>query len=363
MNKFKKFLAVALSLCLLGGSMATLGGCKDEEPTPTPPPAIPQTVEVTLSVKTDKGVALSGVKFAVWANVDVSKVGDLETNADGKASVNVVAGEYDVELNSDTLPEGYIPQTDGFTSRWEKTGAEYTCFYVWTIDVDKAQEFSIVVENLTPDGTAEKPYFFAVDENDEASVTIPANATVYYECRNISGASLFVETEGVEVVYDGVTYTYNTQKGYVEVPLAKTDANSRAKFALVNKTNGELAVEAYMRAPEGSLKNPIVLTTLGEITVEVDGQGQVYYQWTASEAGTLTIASNSETSYIVVSNKTQTDSDTVGNREGDEQTLKPTIEITVNAGDVISIQASAFGAVDGQNYTYEITLSFQASLS
>ena len=363
MNKFKKFLAVALSLCLLGGSMATLGGCKDEEPTPTPPPAISQTVEVTLSVKTDKGVALSGVKFAVWANVDVSKVGDLETNADGKASVNVVAGEYDVELNSDTLPEGYIPQTDGFTSRWEKTGAEYTCFYVWTIDVDKAQEFSIVVENLMPDGTAEKPYFFAVDENDEASVTLPANATVYYESRNISGASLFIETEGVEVVYDGTTYTYDAQKGYVEVPLAQTDANSRAKFALVNKTNAELTVEGYMRAPEGSLKNPIVLTTLGEITVEVDGQGQVYYQWTASEAGTLTIASNSETSYIVVSNKTQTDSDTVGNREGDEQTLKPTIEITVNAGDVISIQASAFGAVDGQNYTYEITLSFQASLS
>jgi len=216
---------------------------------------------------------------------------------------------------------------------------------------------------LTPDGTAEKPYFFAVDENDEASVTLPANATVYYESRNISGASLFVETEGVEVVYNGATYTYNTQKGYVEVPLAKTDANSRAKFALVNKTNGELAVEAYMRSPEGSLENPIILTTLSEITVEVDGQGQVYYQWTASEAGTLTIASTSADSYISVSNKTQAGSDTVINREGQDQTLKTTMEITVNAGDVISIEASAFGAVDGQNYTYEITLSFQASLS
>ena len=367
MNKFKKFLAVALSLCLIGGGVSSLGACEKEEPQ-TPPPVVPQTVDFTVSVKTDKGVALSGVKFAVWANLDVSKVGDIETNDEGKATVSVVAGEYDVELNSDTLPEGYIPKTDGFKSRWEKTSdsnEELTCFYVWTVDIDEAQEFKIEVENLTPDGSEEKPYFFPVEENYEASVTLPANATVYYDSRNSDGASLYLQTQGVEVIYNGTTYTYDMQKGYLEVPLAETDTYSYVKFALVNKTDAELTVNAILQVPEGSLKNPIVLTTLGEVTVEVKGTGQIYYQWTASEAGTFTVTSNSQDSYISVTktNKTQVSSETVINREGQDQTLKTTIEIAVNAGDVISIEASAFGAENGQEYSYEINFGFQALLS
>lgn len=345
MNKFKKFLAVALSLCLIGGGVSSLGACEKEEPQ-TPPPVVPQTVDFTVSVKTDKGVAVEGVQFVLWANLDNSKT-DLETNSEGKATVNVAVGEYDLELNSESLPEMHFPDK-----------------YKWTLDISESvTSLEIVVENVAPDGTLEKPYYFAVSDENEASVTLPANATVYYELRNLSGASMFIQTQGVEVVYKGVTYTYDAQKNAVEVPLEKTDTNSRVRFALVNKTDAELTVNAILQVPEGSLENPIVLTTLGEVTVEVKGTGQIYYQWTASEAGTFTVASNSQDSYISVTNKTQVSSETLINREGQDQTLKTTIEIAVNAGDVISIEASAFGAENGQEYSYEINFGFQALLS
>lgn len=345
MNKFKKFLAVALSLCLIGGGVSSLGACEKEEPQ-TPPPVVPQTVDFTVSVKTDKGVAVEGVQFVLWANLDNSKT-DLETNSEGKATVNVAVGEYDLELNSESLPEMHFPDK-----------------YKWTLDISESvTSLEIVVENVAPDGTLEKPYYFAVSDENEASVTLPANATVYYELRNLSGASMFIQTQGVEVVYKGVTYTYDAQKNAVEVPLEKTDTNSRVKFALVNKTDAALTINAILQVPEGSLENPIVLTTLGEVTVEVKGTGQIYYQWTASEAGTFTVTSNSQDSYISVTNKTQVSSETVINREGQDQTLKTTIEIAVNAGDVISIEASAFGAENGQEYSYEINFGFQASLS
>ncbi len=345
MNKFKKFLAVALSLCLIGGGVSSLGACEKEEPQ-TPPPVVPQTVDFTVSVKTDKGVAVEGVQFVLWANLDNSKT-DLETNSEGKATVNVAVGEYDLELNSESLPEMHFPDK-----------------YKWTLDISESvTSLEIVVENVAPDGTLEKPYYFAVSDENEASVTLPANATVYYELRNLSGASMFIQTQGVEVVYNGVTYTYDAQKNAVEVPLEKTDTNSRVRFALVNKTDAELTVNAILQVPEGSLENPIVLTTLGEVTVEVKGTGQIYYQWTASEAGTFTVTSNSQDSYISVTNKTQVSSETLINREGQDQTLKTTIEIAVNAGDVISIEASAFGAENGQEYSYEINFGFQALLS
>ena len=345
MNKFKKFLAVALSLCLIGGCVSSLGACEKEEPQ-TPPPVVPQTVDFTVSVKTDKGVAVEGVQFVLWANLDNSKT-DLETNSEGKATVNVAVGEYDLELNSESLPEMHFPDK-----------------YKWTLDISESvTSLEIVVENVAPDGTLEKPYYFAVSDENEASVTLPANATVYYELRNLSGTSMFIQTQGVEVVYNGVTYTYDAQKNAVEVPLEKTDTNSRVRFALVNKTDAELTVNAILQVPEGSLENPIVLTTLGEVTVEVKGTGQIYYQWTASETGTLTVTSNSQDSYISVTNKTQVSSETVINREGQDQTLKTTIEIAVSAGDVISIEASAFGAENGQEYSYEINFGFQALLS
>lgn len=345
MNKFKKFLAVALSLCLIGGGVSSLGACEKEEPQ-TPPPVVPQTVDFTVSVKTDKGVAVEGVQFVLWANLDNSKT-DLETNSEGKATVNVAVGEYDLELNSESLPEMHFPDK-----------------YKWTLDISESvTSLEIVVENVAPDGTLEKPYYFAVSDENEASVTLPANATVYYELRNLSGASMFIQTQGVEVVYNGVTYTYDAQKNAVEVPLEKTDTNSRVRFALVNKTDAELTVNAILQVPEGSLENPIVLTTLGEVTVEVKGTGQIYYQWTASEAGTFTVTSNSQDSYISVTNKTQVSSETLINREGQDQTLKTTIEIAVSAGDVISIEASAFGAENGQEYSYEINFGFQALLS
>ena len=345
MNKFKKFLAVALSLCLIGGGVSSLGACEKEEPQ-TPPPVVSQTVDFTVSVKTDKGVAVEGVQFVLWANLDNSKT-DLETNSEGKATVNVAVGEYDLELNSESLPEMHFPDK-----------------YKWTLDISESvTSLEIVVENVAPDGTLEKPYYFAVSDENEASVTLPANATVYYELRNLSGASMFIQTQGVEVVYKGVTYTYDAQKNAVEIPLDATDTNSRVKFALVNKTDAELTINAVLQVPEGSLENPIVLTTLGEVTVEVKGTGQIYYQWTASEAGTFTVTSNSQDSYISVTNKTKVSSETVINREGQDQTLKTTIEIAVNAGDVISIEASAFGAENGQEYSYEINFGFQALLS
>ena len=345
MNKFKKFLAVALSLCLIGGGVSSLGACEKEEPQ-TPPPVAPQTVDFTVSVKTDKGVAVKGAKFVMWANVDNSKT-DLETGDDGKATVNVAVGEYDLELDSETLPEMHFPDT-----------------YKWTLDISESvTSLEVVVENIAPDGTLEKPYYFSVNDENEASVTVPASATVYYELRNISGASLFIQTQGVEVVYSGTTYTYDAQKGYVEVPLAKTDTNSRAKFALVNKEDAEITINAILQAPEGSQENPIELTATGNVETHVAGRESTYFKWVATETGVLQITSESILGDVVLrNNNTNQVTDKRPQREdGEPLGTMPTVSMQVTAGDVIIIETSAFEGVNGENYTYTFTLVFTPS--
>ena len=344
MNIFKKVLTIALSLCFTLGSVGALSGCEKEEAQTPPPPAVPQTVDFTITVKDDKGGAVAGAKFVMWANLDNSKVGDLETSADGKASVNVVVGEYDLELDSTTLPEMHLADQ-----------------YKWTLDISESvNSLEVVLTDVSPDGSQEKPYYFIVNDEGEASVTLPANATSYYELRNISGASLFIQTQGVDVVYKGSTYSYNTEKGFVEVPLDKTGTNSRVKFALVNKTNAELRIDGYLRAPEGSLENPITLTSLGEISVEVSGTDVVYYKWTATATGTLTITSLSEYASLSVKNETNGGETVNSVRESGQTGIQP-MEISVSANDVIIIEVSAYGAQEGQAYTYAFVAQLQTA--
>ncbi len=345
MNKFKRFLAVALSLCLIGGGVASLSGCEKEEPQ-TPPPVAPQTVDFTVSVKTDKGEAVKGAKFVMWANIDNSKT-DLETGDDGKATVNVAVGEYDLELDGDSLPEMHFPDK-----------------YSWTLDISESvTSLEVIIENVAPDGTLEKPYYFAVSDDNEASATLPANATVYYELRNLSGASLFIQTQGVEVVYSGTTYTYDTQKGYVEVPLAQTDTNSRVKFALVNKTNAELTINAVLQAPLGTQDNPIVLTETGDIETQIVGTESTYYKWVATASGVLQITSESELGDVVLKNNTNNQvTEKRPQRENNEPlTAMPAVSMEVSEGDVIIMEVSAFEGVNGEDYSYTFTVTFTPS--
>ncbi|MBQ8685296.1 MAG: hypothetical protein IJ514_03890 [Clostridia bacterium] len=343
MNIFKKFLAVALSLCLMGGAATALTACKEEE-TP-PPPVETQKVDFTVTVKSDGGTPIEGAQFVMYANIDNSKVGDLVTNAEGKATVNVAVGEYDLELDSASLPAMHFPDQ-----------------YTWTLDItETANTLEVIAEDISPNGSLERPYYFTVNEDNELSAhnVLAVDATVYFELRNLAGSSLFIDNENVKVVYENVTYEYDAQAEVLEVPLAETDTHTRLKFAIVNTSEEvEVTLHAWLQSPTGSQGNPIILEELGVITAEISGADAVYYKWIATGTGTLRVTTESALGDIVVTNNT-TNQTTNKRTVGDEE--MPDLELEVSEGDEIVIEVNAFGGRDGENYEYDFTLLLGAA--
>ena len=289
----------------------------------------PTDHKVTFSVKLDDGTALSGVKFTLHRGETVYAT--LESDANGMAEVTLENLAYSVDYDYDSLPELCIPDTFG-------------------IKIEEGKDsYELVIVNNTPDGSMGKP--FIVVEN-ETAVTIGAGETMHYHYRGSSTRFLSVDNAGITVNYNGESYVFNQGD---EPVLIKPEIGESTYLSLTNTTEGEISCILSMIAPLGSSENPISLTENGT-SVTVNCETIVFYSFTVTKSGTLTLTSDDERSSISVAKVLENDVPVISQTEGTAPATMDVVE-----GDVITIGVSALEG--GKNDPFDVEISFTISIT
>lgn len=111
----------------------------------------------------------------------------------------------------------------------------------------------------------------------------------HYNLYRVSGTTLTIENPMAYVIYNGETY--EAQDGKVTVPeLYSSNTNVPVALAIGNRGPEDLGFDVTLTYPLGNQMNPIPLSNGNLSTFCEEGNSQgVYYTFTASKAGTLTI--------------------------------------------------------------------------
>ncbi len=313
MTKFKKLAALVLALCMTAGFGVA---CVDETESSTPPESSAQTeITLTVEVVTEFDEKVEGVSFEI-KKTTARRPKELTTNAEGKATFTGEAGEYQL-TNIGGIPinfgnDDWINQTQ-------------------TLTLSESTTLTLVLYDTSPDGSKERPFAFVIDSDSDMKgmqATVPANTTYHFVHYRSVGQSLLIENEHVEITHEGITY--KPMNGILSIPLNLGNGHDMTSFTLTNTSNSEITINMQLTNTSdtlGSLEKPIDLT-LGSTTAYVKDENAVYYRWTATAAGTLTVTCDDATAELVLENNTQS---VVSN----DLTLK------VNEKDVIYIIVSA----------------------
>ena len=281
-------------------------------------------IACTFTVSVDTGVTAANVAFTLTSGASSY---DLTSNANGVATAELPAGTYEISYNSDTLPSACTPD-------------------VYSVTVSEtAAEFTLLLINNTPDGSANKP--FLVTDNATA-LSLDAGEELYFRYRGES-ATLYVGSENVSVVYNGTTYT--AFDGKVTVEIGAQDYMGTI-FSIKNTSNATVETEMEFVYPLGSMNNPIVLSgDSATTTAEVAENGSVVYKWTATKNGVLTISTANTLAYISVTNPTAI-------AQPDDISGAGSTTVNCSAGDVILIiVGNNFEAVEAVDVEFTIAVA------
>ena len=330
--KEKKWIFKALSLGCIGCMAIGLTACGDEEGSSssnsTPTPA---DVSYTLVLTDQDGNAVVGAELKLLQGE--TEIASGTTDSNGKITGTAKEGEYVVQyvgLPMDYLADDYTVEVTVSTS-------------------DAIVELSAI--NATPNGTLERPYTFIPDAAGYMEIAVPGGATHYYQVPRPMGRTLLVEGANFEVVYKDKTYA--PQEGITEIAFESdaSDTYALEVIAIVNKSTSENAITLGMPVPPGSSADNAIALTLGAETVaEVKGGNNVYYTWTATASGTLTISSSSTGANLYMYNE---------NTYIATEWAAESVTIAVNANDKILIQVGVTGtpaATDVNEIAFTITL-------
>lgn len=118
---------------------------------------------------------------------------------------------------------------------------------------------------------------------------IDAGHLVYFDLYRVSETNLTIENPLAYVIYDGVTY--EAQNGTVTVPgLYCANTNTPASIAIGNRGTQKQVFPVSLSYDLGHQMNPIPLSNGNLTTFCEEGNSQgVYYKFTATKAGTLTV--------------------------------------------------------------------------
>lgn len=299
----------------------TTGGIE----TPTEPAV--KKVHVSLTVFDQDDVAVKGVQ--VILTYDEENIFTAVTGDDGKASVDALTGQCKVTFE---CPEGYL----GYPQTITVSGSE-VCF-------------ALEVENTTPNGSQERPFVF----NEESQkLEFPASTT--YHCMISNSTRIMkIQNPNVKVIYKDQTYTPDAS-GLLELLFeAVEDSREPIRFQIVNTATAANEVTVAFEALPGTAGNPHVIKTLGEkITVEINKGSIVYYKWTATEAGTLSLTSLTELGALKMQNNTKSTA------TEETKASASTVEIAVSAGDEILIYAASGSTAEVSTVEFQLAFAKQ----
>lgn len=324
---------IALAACDKGNPADTTAqdtAAPTEAPTEAPTQPAVEKVSVTLTVKDQEGNPMPETVLTILPENEGGESATLTANEEGTVTVSLPAGNYTVRF--DILPE-YVLGIDA------------------PLTVTAGMEPVVLeVTDNTPNGSTERP--FVINE-DTITLTVPAGVTYNFTLFGGYNRTLTVKDAGVEVIYKDETIAPDAN-GEIAVRIVTDSPRDHAYFALTNKSGDTREITVTIVSDPGAMDNPIVIETLGEaITANVPQDGMVYYKWTATAAGTVTVTSADTINNISINNLTTS-------QVSDFSAGGETVSLTVSQGDEITVVVSVIGGdnqAESQTVTFTVTLS------
>ena len=298
----------------------------EEATTEAPTEAPAAKVEVTLTVKDQDGNAMPEAVLTILPASEEGESATLTADNEGTVTVTLPEGEYTVRF--DVLPE-YVLGID--TKITVKAGME---------------PVALEVMDNTPNGSEERP--FVINE-DSLTVTVPAGETYHFTLFGGYNRTLHVTDAGAEILFRDQTYAPD-ENGSIAVRIVTDSPRDHAYVALTNKSGDTREITLTLVSDPGAMDNPIVIETLGEsITANVPQDGMVYYRWTATAAGKLTVTSADAINNISLNNL-------ANSKVTDFTNGAESVTLEVAEGDTITIVVSVIGG-DKQAETNPVTFT------
>ena len=298
----------------------------EEATTEAPTDAPAAKVEITLTVKDQDGNAMPEAVLTILPASEEGESATLTADNEGTVTVTLPEGEYTVRF--DVLPE-YVLGID--TKITVKAGMEPVALEV--------------IDN-TPNGSEERP--FVINE-DTLTVTVPAGVTYHFTLFGGYNRTLHVTDAGAEILFRDQTYAPD-ENGSIAVRIVTDSPRDHAYVALTNKSGDTREITLTLVSDPGAMDNPIVIETLGEsITANVPQDGMVYYRWTATAAGKLTVTSADPINNISLNNL-------ANSKVTDFTNGAESVTLEVAEGDTITIVVSVIGG-DKQAETNPVTFT------
>lgn len=278
---------------------------------PTDAPAV--KVDVTLTIKDQDGNPVPEAVVTILPADGASESATLTADGEGTVTVSLPTGEYTVRF--DVLPQ-YVLGIDTPLTVTEGMGP-----------------VSLEVTDNTPNGSEERPF---VITEDNATVKIPAGVTYNFTLFGGNNRTLTVENPHAEINYKGTIYAPD-ENGKIAVRMSTESQRDPSFFALTNKGTEEVEMTVIILSDPGAMDNPIVIENLGEaITANIPQDGMLYYKWTATAAGTLTVTSADTINNISLNNLATS-------KVTDFTNGGASVSLEVNEDDIITIVVSVIG--------------------
>ena len=298
----------------------------EEATTEAPTEAPAAKVEVTLTVKDQDGNAMPEAVLTILPASEEGESATLTADNEGTVTVTLPEGEYTVRF--DVLPE-YVLGID--TMITVKAGME---------------PVALEVIDITPNGSEERP--FVINE-DSLTVTVPAGETYHFTLFGGYYRTQHGTPAGAEILFRVQTYP-PVDNGAIAVRIVTDSPRDHAYGALTNKNGDSREITLTLVSDPGAMDNPIVIETLGEaITANVPQDGMVYYRWTATAAGKLTVTSADDINNISLNNL-------ANSKVTDFTNGAESVTLEVAEGDTITIVVSVIGG-DKQAETNPVTFT------
>lgn len=336
MKIIKILLALALAVSLLAVTACdkdtpsdttedtTVTGEEATTETPTEAPAA--KVEVTMTVKDQDGNPMAEAVVTILPTAEEGESATLTADNEGKITVTLTEGDYTVRF--DVLPE-YVLGID--TALTVVAGMEPVVLEV--------------IDN-TPNGSVDRPF---VIPDDTVTVKIPAGETYHFTLFGANNRTLTMNDPAAEVFYNDSTYKPDAE-GKIAIRMKTESARDHSFFAVTNTSAEEREMTVVILSDPGAMDNPIVIETLGEaVTANVPQDGMVYYRWTATAAGKLTVTSADTINNISLNNL-------ANSKVTDFSNGAESVSLEVAEGDTITIVVSVIGG-DKQAETNPVTFT------
>ena len=182
-----------------------------------------------------------------------------------------------------------------------------------------------------------------------STITVPAGETYHFTLFGGYNRTLHVTDAGAEILFRDQTYAPD-ENGAIAVRIVTDSPRDHAYVALTNKSGDTREITLTLVSDPGAMDNPIVVETLGEsITANVPQDGMIYYRWTATAAGKLTVTSADAINNISLNNL-------ANSKVTDFTNGAESVTLEVAEGDTITIVVSVIGG-DKQAETNPVTFT------